>query len=237
MLTDEFVSRASRLLNLADYGHDVSSPVPVFSRGRWSPPGASSQYILRMMVRSPSSGGLAIPESLRWLSQMIIACNSAQRLHGFDNPYVYVTVRHGEVSSVTDDSWHVDGFSMRVPHLPEQSYISSSNYATQWQDRTFPIPESFDPLSHNMHDYLASVSSDETARECEPWQVYAIDPYCVHRRPPASRGQSRTFWRISFVPIEIEDDTCTPNPLLETKRYNRRDFRERLTQWVLVTEN
>lgn len=229
-MTDDFLRRASRLLNLEDYGASISRP----ERQDVSiqPPDASSQYVLRMMVRSPESRGLIIPESLRWLEKTIHECDSIQRFHSLANEYVYVTVRHGPVTSQTDDSWHVDGFSMRTPHVPEQSYILASEFPTEWQDRAFPIPASFDPLRHNIHDYLAKSAVRESARQCLPNQVYAIDPYCVHRRPPQAQAERRTFWRISFVPIEIQDDTCTPNPLLPPKRYNRRDFRTTLTAWA-----
>jgi hypothetical protein len=41
----------------------------------------------------------------------------------------------------------------------------------------------------------------------------------------------RTFWRVSFVPIEIEDDTCTQNPLLPRKVHGRSDIRNVLVRY------
>jgi len=44
--------------------------------------------------------------------------------------------------------------------------------------------------------------------------MYAMDPYMLHRRPPQTEGMVRTFVRISYVPILINDVNNTPNPLL-----------------------
>ena len=53
----------------------------------------------------------------------------------------------------------------------------------------------------------------------------------VHRRPSNTTGKQRTFVRISFIPIEIEDDTCTRNMLFPEKVYNRKDIREKLINY------
>lgn len=227
-LPKNFLEKANRNLNLQDYANK-SVPIPLFSCN--DKPDADNQYVLRMLVRSPETNGFKIPEVLDWLKPTILECDDIQKSNNLNNPYVYVTVRHGEVSSVTDDVWHVDGFSMRVPHLPEQGYFCSNIYSTEYQDKSFPIPIDFDPFKHNVHDYLASIADEGQTVECSSEVVYAFDPYLVHRRPNVPVGTKRTFWRISFIAIEIEDDSCTQNPLLPIKNYGREDIRRKLVSY------
>lgn len=159
-------------------------------------------------------------------------CEDIQYHYGIRTQFVYITVRSGPVVSVTDDLWHVDGFSMRVPHPPEQNYIWSNCHGTEWLDQEFVLPSDFDPMRHNIHQYFQDRARPENIRVLEPHVLYGIDPYVVHRRPQVPAGVFRTFFRISFVPIEIEDDTCTVNPYLpREKPYARKDIRERLARY------
>jgi len=229
---DDFKARANNLLDLRGYSQ-ISNPIPVFEGEMECP--YERQYILRMMIRSPETHVFQIPEELKWLEKTIWNCAEFQFRNGLFNPFVYVTVRHGLVTSETDDDWHVDGFSMRIPHVPEQNYIWTNSNPTQYQDKTFPIPEDFDSLKHNLHNYLSSQAEESKTKTLKTNTVYLFDPYWVHRRPFCEAGTIRTFWRISFVPIEIKDDTCTQNPLLPKKVYGNQDIRQTLTEYESST--
>jgi hypothetical protein len=183
------------------------------------------------MVKSPTSQFL-VPEELAWLQYPLDLSLEQQRLAEIPVKFVYVTVRHGLVKSVTDDAWHVDGFSMRVPHTPEQNYAWSSNHPTQFLNQRIHIPDDFDPLSHNIHTYFQDTADDTNLVEGTAGMLFGFDPYVIHRRPSVPPGTFRTFFRISFVPIEIEDDTCAINPLMgRSQPYGRRDIREMLVPY------
>lgn len=200
--------------------------------GKRNKPSVDEQYILRMMVGSPNVNGRQIPTELNWLKPLIEACSVFQARKEINNPFIYVTVRHGIVKSVTDDLWHVDGFSMRVPHIPEQNYIYASHCGTEVLEQTIQLPEDFDPMRHNIHQYFQDVAKEENVKVLRNNTLYRIDPYVVHRRPKVTEGVMRTFVRISFIPIEIEDDTCTVNPLIpRLKPYNRSDIRNLLQRY------
>jgi hypothetical protein len=191
------------------------------------------QYILRMMIRSPRTGGsYLVPTELQWLTKTIKLTDEIQRRNFPDQPFCYVTVRAGQVRSVTDDLWHVDGFSMRIPHGPEQNYIWSNCYSTEVLDQEFVIPDDFDPFKHNIHQFFQDRADLSKVRHLKEKHLALIDPYIVHRRrntiPP---GTFRVFFRISHVPIEIRDDACTPNPLLPPVVYGQKDFRHSLTRY------
>lgn len=195
-------------------------------------PAQDEQYILRMMVRNPTSGGFQIPSELEWLRLVIETCDSQQKQDGIENPYCYITVRHGIVRSETDDLWHVDGFSMRVPHIPEQNYIYASTQGTEVLEQEINLPGDFDPMRHNIHQYFQDVADVKNIRTLRDKTLYRIDPYVVHRRPVVTAGMVRTFFRISFIPIEIEDDTCTVNPLIpRLSPYGRGDIRNQLERY------
>jgi hypothetical protein len=201
--------------------------------GDLTPP-ADEQYILRMMVRTPSSGGFKVPQELQWLLPLIETCNKNQVENRIFNPFVYITVRHGIVKSVTDDMWHVDGFSMRTPHIPEQNYIYASKCGTEELVQDVKLPVDFDPMRHNIHQYFEDVADVKNIRSLKDKTLYRIDPYVIHRRPTVTSGMSRTFFRISFIPIEIEDDTCTVNPLIpRLSPYGRGDIRNQLQRYVI----
>jgi hypothetical protein len=227
-MNQQFVDRANRNLNLNDFSYP-SLPICIESK-KYNIP-FERQYILRMMVRSPESDGLRIPEELEWLKDTIQGCDTLQKSMGLKNQYVYITVRHGIVTSETDDIWHVDGFSMRREHVPEQNYIWTNVEPTEYAEQAFPIPDDFDAMKHHLHWYLDEQVRQENIRQCEAGNIYLIDPYCVHRRPKQTAGIHRTFWRISFIPIEIEDNQCQQNPLMPKKIYSNEDIRKVLIRY------
>jgi hypothetical protein len=227
-----FIERANRNLNLSDYKR-VSSPIEIAHR-RYAIP-HERQYVLRMMVRSPESNGFQIPPELEWIKGTILELDAIQRDNGLQNQFVYVTIRHGEVTTKTDDIWHVDGFSMRVPHFPEQNYLWTDHTPTEYAEQEFDLPESFDPIKHHLHWYFDERVRPENIRQCKEEMIYLFDPYFVHRRPNSASGTTRTFWRISFIPIEIEDGRCQQNPLMLSKLYSGDDIRTRLSRWTNQT--
>ena len=184
----------------------------------------AEQYILRMMVKRPDSD-FHIPLELRWLEKTIL---EAYEYMDYSKRFVYVTSRCGIVKSTTDDDWHVDGFSMRVPHVPEQNFIWSDCYPTEILDQQFVIPDDFDSMKHNLHHYFQDNAEENKAYSLQENYVHILDPYVIHRRPKVPEGTMRRMFRISFVPIEIEDDTCSQNSLLPSGPYGREDIRKSL---------
>lgn len=223
--------RARMLLDPSLYGHTQIEPYDV-GQCKLTPP--RDQYILRMMLKSPCSGGIVIPEQLLWLKDVIVRSSVLQSQLFVQRPYIYVTVRSGIVRSETDDLWHVDGFSMRKPHCPEQNYIWTSIHPTQVLKQQIPVDKRFDPLVHNLHWYFQDRAIQSNAVTLWPEQLYVIDPYVIHRRPTLPQGTQRTFVRISHVPIEIQSDTNTPNPLFVQPAYNLVDFRNRLVRFDTI---
>ncbi len=171
------------------------------------------QYVLRMPVRV-DGGAYRMPPELRWCRTILWQALAHQRTLRRDHPFCYVTVRHGVVESVTDDEWHVDGFSTRVMHVPEQNYVWCSASPTEWAPMLVEFPADFDPLRHNVNHYLQRHVNPYAVRQLEPRLVYCMDPYVLHRRPPVAAGTPRTFVRVSCVPIEIDDHANTQNPRL-----------------------
>lgn len=225
-------------MNLIQRGHQLLSPdnYAVADQNIASIPlhvqdVPKDQYVLRMMVRCPWSNGLQLPPELEWVRPVIRITDYVQSGLQSYHPFLYVTVRSGIVRSVRDDEWHVDGFSMRIPHVPEQNYIWSDCHPTEVLNQQFVVPDDFDPMVHNLHQFIQDRATAEP-KQLNPHRLYQIDPYIVHRRPQVPPGTQRSFFRISYVPIEIEDDACQQNPLLPPKSYNRSvDVRESLIRY------
>lgn len=191
------------------------------------------QYVLRMMIHHPV-WGWCIPADLNWIRPMIDQAKMyQQRNFGcFKSRFIYVTVRHGIVTSQTEDVWHVDGYSIRVPHVPEQNYIWFDSNPMETCDLPITVPPDFDGLRHNLHWFL----QDKIPLDYKPVVVpekttVVFDPYHIHRRPPETTGQQRTMVRISFVPIQIESDDCQQNPGFPVQTFNRSDVRDKLTRY------
>lgn len=227
-LPQNFLDKADKLLDLKHYS-TISEPIYIGTKDFEIP--YERQYILRMLINAPGFGGPVIPKELNWLRETIFELIRIQDENALYNPYIYVTVRHGFVTSETDDEWHVDGFSKRIPHQPEQDYIWSNCHPTEYLDQSFDIPEDFDPLKHNLHYFLQGNADESKIKTCEERRIYLFDPYFVHRRKPNLQNMIRSFWRISFLPIEIQDNGCTKNPLLEEKIYDHVDIRTKLTRY------
>ena len=202
------MERAFRFLNLRDF-EDAGKPEPI---GKiFLSPSCSECYILRMPIRV-DYGNFDIPHDIAWIAPALKMALAHQAQIGIDHPFVYVTIRHGIVRSQTDDEWHVDGFSTKIPHLPEQNYIWSNENGTEFAPLLASFPSDFDARIHNVNHYLGQfVDKVDKAKDST---LYCVDPYLLHRRPRSSEGTMRTFLRISFVPIEINDINNTPNPNL-----------------------
>ena len=206
----DYRERAHRLVGLEGF-REAGLPIPAGDVQLVCP--FDQQYFLRMVIRA-EGGDYLVPAELEWIREALEISIAQQREIGVDHPFVYVTVRHGLVNSQTDDAWHVDGFSTKVPHLPEQNYVWTNHTGTECADLAVEFPSDFDPRVHNVNKYLERFVSPENVMALNPGTLYIMDPYMLHRRPPQTAGMVRTFLRISHVPIEINDVNNTPNPLL-----------------------
>jgi hypothetical protein len=189
-----------------------------------------SQMILRMLVR-PKYGVWRIPAELKWLEETIVTLAMLDRtITGIKDSWCYVTVRHGPVSTKTDDEWHFDGASFRTTLIPERNYIWVDHTPMQYKVGEVVFPPDFDPCRHNLFPYASSALEGQPIQTGEAKRWYLINPFCLHRRDPSATGQ-RTFIRISFPDIEGRDISNTSNSLLDTPAWGRdpvRDFRDNL---------
>lgn len=192
------------------------------------------QYILRMPIKRPFDS-IKLPFNLFWCRELIANAEGFQNYLNIIQPFCYLTIRYGLVESENDDMWHVDGFSTNITHLPEQNYIWTNVYPTEYIKQKFLFPSDFNPKVHNIHSYFQQNINKSTKIETFiPHSLYMIDPYIIHRRPIVPNGIIRTFVRISFTPIEIMDDNNTINPLIPIPKYNRdgiKDFRNKLIDY------
>jgi len=186
------------------------------------------QYILRMCVKH-RNGDLKVPQELKWIYPILRAALAHQHNLGVKHPFIYITVRNGCVKSLTDDEWHLDGFSTRVKHKPEQNYIITDCYPTQYVSQNYSIDNNLNPLKHNVNFYLEKQVKKESIKTLNPNELYCIDPFILHKRPYVPDQINRKFLRISFTPIEIDDINNTQNPLMYiTYKKNGVDFRNSL---------
>lgn len=208
----------------------VNHPIECFHY-ELSPP-AEDQYILRMLIKK-HHGKFMIPEHIEWCRDLIMKCSDEQNKLGIRHSFCYITIRNGYIKSTTDDEWHVDGFSTRISHIPEQNYVISNCYPTEYVVRSFDVPIHFNPLIYNVNTFLSAQIKNEDVISAKENTVMCFDPYILHRRPNIPEGVKRCFIRISFVSIEIIDKNNTENPLLPVEKTSIDGvlFREGLLDW------
>lgn len=226
----DIVGRSKYLLTTNLYS--VAEPMPVFLNWDYlgvPMPELPRQYVLRMILRRHRENDFLFPPELNWARPWVYQAHY-EETHRFKvaRDFCYITVRHGEVTSTTDDLWHVDGFSLRKPHFPERNYVWTSNHHTEFLNQRFIIPPDFDPLRHDIQSFFQAYADGPSVMS-NGWTLF--DPYVVHRRPRASQGKKRTMVRISFVPIPIEDGMNTHNRRLPDGPWPVNKFRDTLTRY------
>lgn len=200
--------------------------------------------ILRMLVRKPLEN-FYIPNELKFLEEKIKHFGSLQ-----PEWYIYITIRSGYPFVLEDDfhykvlgqqpgfDWHVDGFSMTEPHRPEVNFIWVDINPTEFYVKEMFLPEDFDPLNHNVHLYFQDLLHDTPHNfKAKEKGIYALSPYVIHRRPIIPDGQKRAFFRISLIPVVIDDDRNTQNPLLPMGPFNTVDIRTKLKRYTFKAKD
>jgi hypothetical protein len=196
------------------------------------------QYVLRCPIILPDFG-LSVPDEMQWCGDFIEqSLDYQRRVVAVEQPFAYLTIRHGLVTSETDDEFHVDGFSKKVPHIPEQNYIWANIQPTEAVAFPLTIPEDFDPLLHNIQYLIQdSLPADAHIDTLDEKTIYALDPYVIHRRPRIARDVARTFLRLSLTPIPIDDVNNHVNPAFGniTSDYDGVvEFREKLKRYPVT---
>ncbi len=228
------IQRTKDDLNLRYYGY--VNPKPEYISKVYLSLPKEEQHILRMLISIDCGQTIFLPEEFDCYRRIICDAYKHQSLIGSSNPFVYLTIRHGIVKSVTDDLWHVDGFSLRIPHRPEQNYVWCDHSPTEFWDENISIPQDFDGKKHNLNYFFQDSigNSTEHIKTIEPQSIYCFDPYVIHRRPKLEKVQ-RTFIRVSFTPIPIIDKNNTENPIFGFNFKTERDgivgFRDLLKRY------
>lgn len=196
-----------------------------------APPG--DLYALRLLIKQPGSSFI-VPEKLAYLKEFIIGCATYQRAFfpAFEERFVYLTARCGEVRTNRDDEFHVDGFQgTSVPrHIPEQNYLWVDVYPTLFAIQPFFV-EDLDASKHNFHTFFNARTERNFLFSGVERGLYLIDPYHVHARPAVPAGTRRSVLRLTFSPVEIRDDSNTVNPWLPRGPYQRVDVRNHLWEY------
>lgn len=223
--------RAKQLTSVDMYKH--ADPEPFILKNYYDLEFPSlSQYVLRMLVKTPMSE-IQIPRQLRWVQNYVQYCQDAHDEMFPKHCFTYLTVRHGTPIMGTDDQWHVDGFSMKFPHLPEQNFFWCDHTPPEFALSNFSIPSSFDPLKDNIHSFFGKeLQKDVPIYQPPAGAISIFDPYLVHRK--IKQPRRRSMIRITFVPILIEDDDNSVNSLIPVQKFNRsgKEYRENLrTDW------
>lgn len=221
----------TKLKTLDDFKHMIGPEyVPMESPPL---PPENEQWVLRMLVR-PKYGDWIIPPALKYLEPQIKALALFdEQTTGISNSWCYVTVRHGPPTCQNDDEWHLDGASLRVELISERNYVWYNHTAMQYKTGSVNFPVDFDANKHHLFTHIAKELEDRPIYHAPPDTWWRLSPRCLHRRNPEVPNISRTFYRISFIDIEVRDEAATQNPLLRTEAWGRnpvQSFRNQLTR-------
>lgn len=221
-MNKKFLKDCFEIITLSKF-NKINKPIKTFKYKLKCP--YERQYILRRMIKNIHED-FVIDEDIEWCRSIIKKAQKEQEKLGIRHPFCYITIRHGTVTSETDDEWHTDGFSQVITHIPEQNYIATSNNCTEYVLQPIKFPKDFDGLKHNIHLYIQEEIDNKKPKihKAKKNIFYLFSPYCIHRRPIDIKGKQRTFVRITFTPIEICDDDCDK----AEGKYNRTSNNTRL---------
>ncbi len=223
-------SRAQEMFSQEYYSYPAP---PLFLGATDLQPPEEPLYVLRLLIKQPDSQFI-ISEKLLFAKDLIASCAAYQKQHfpDYENRFVYLTVRSGEVRTSRDDEFHVDGFQgLSVPrHIPEQNYLWASAYPTIFSLQPYFV-ERLHPMQHNVHAFFDQHTDRSNLYKGVDNGLYIIDPYHVHARQTLPAGVRRTVLRLTFSPVEIRDDTNMVNKWLPRGPYNRDDIRNALVSY------
>lgn len=192
--------------------------------------------VLRCPIKTPGSQELFVPSELDCFVPLVLQVGELAAAHykGFLGSHVHLTIEKtwlepGQYQRVP--GWHVDGLQgVRIaPHGTEHSWIWGDALPAQYCPQPFFLNH-LDSVRHNMFDEMYKQAREENVLERFSNRVYLIDPYVVHRAQLAKVGCWRTFARITFSDIELEDPANTINlSLASAQDYpDRIEVRDRL---------
>lgn len=138
----------------------------------------------------------------------------------FDQYNAYITVDQGTVKAGKTQrrpGLHVDGFQGNerpTKSAIDHSYIVADSVPTVFYDQPFHVKH-LDPGKHNFFKEFDRQATESSARSIEPYQIYLMDSYAVHRASNANTDTQRTFFRITFSKEIYDREGLTDNPMLE----------------------
>lgn len=201
-------------------------------------PSENPVNVLRLLIRmNDSNGPVILPKELSWLKTFVSDNINYHRQHYAVNKdaFIHLTVRmttYEDLYYKEAGLWHIDGFqgARDARHIPEQDILWCDTCPTEFTLQPFFV-NGLQPERHNLSLFLQENAQEQYKVSAKAKSLYLMTPYNVHRFVPVPFDGIRTFVRLTFSPVEIEDPTNTPNPGLPRTYPYRRDVRDFLSMY------
>lgn len=138
---------------------------------------------------------------------------------GFDvkNRYCFITIDQGIVDpdqTLRYPGWHIDG--MQGDEVPTKKaadlqFIWSDSLPTTFTYQKIDT-EGLDPSVHNVFNWIGKQVDPQKTIQTEPFHVYAMNTYHVHRATEAKEKTYRRFVRVAYTFIPVTSKRMTVNP-------------------------
>jgi len=176
------------------------------------------QYLQSLLIKLPRYSGpnrILLTNKCKWMVPLLGSLKSQIVSRGmedlWDDRYLYLTVRHGDIHKEHNSQWHLDGFSADKA-FTKPSHISarrSSDLMLTWCDKEptefiegmIHYPKDLDPTEHNVNWYLddritgkledegfspkehSKITELKVVKSSVGWNMYTGDD--VHRASPS----------------------------------------------------
>lgn len=191
--------------------------------------------ILRLTIKQPNTG-IRLPKEIPdcisyWVNQNVKY--EAGFNKNIENTFMHLTIDDAQHDNTTQrlPGFHVDGFQGAKLRdetrydIIEHSYILASDPGTQICAQPFYL-QHLEAARHNSFFEMDKQAKPENIRSLLGWHTYLIDPYMIHRTPPALTGR-RIFMRLTVCYQELENPNNTQNPSFSKNNYpERHDIRQ-----------
>jgi hypothetical protein len=104
----------------------------------------------------------------------------------------------------------------------EHCYIAGTAPGTEFCIQPFFL-EHIDPSRYNIFHEMERQAKAENVYAGQPWHVYLLDPYVIHRSPFVTTEVKRVFLRLTFAYKELQDVRNTVNPMFGGQEYKHRE--------------
>ena len=204
--------------SIFDLKHLETKRTP-FDLGEFKFDSFTEKRVNHYLIKSNNDGGYTYGEiDSEELRRFIKLIESQASEMGFNlkNRYCFVTIDQGWVEpghTLRDEGWHLDGLQgdeVPIKKPTDLQFIWSDGLPTIFSSQNLDA-KGLDPSTHNVFKWIDKQVSPESIIKTNPYHIYAMNTYHIHKATEATEKTFRRFIRVSYTYIPVTSKRMTVN--------------------------